>query len=154
MRSTAHQQHRPAVTLAVAPIGPSRTVRLTIAPMSKLLNPLIARLAGRRFFPMAQIHHVGRRSGKHYVTSVGARINGDVALVPLTFGNRSDWARNVMAAGRCSITIQGRSYEAKRPQLIDWGDDAKPLVRTTFGRLQPLGFRLLGIKQFMRLQIA
>src|SRR2546421_891560 len=63
-----------------------------------LLVMLMVRLAGRRFFPMAQIHHVGRRSGKAYVTPTSAQIHGDVLLIPLTFGNRSDWSRNVRAA--------------------------------------------------------
>jgi hypothetical protein len=37
--------------------------------MTKVLNPLIVRFAGRRRFPMAaQIQHVGGRSGKAYVT--------------------------------------------------------------------------------------
>jgi deazaflavin-dependent oxidoreductase (nitroreductase family) len=151
--SSPAQPHRPNITPAMAPIGPSIVVKLMVAPMSRMLNPLVGKLAGRRHFPMAQIHHVGRRSGNHYVTSVGARVNGDVVLVPLTFGNRSDWARNVIAARGCSIRLRGRSYQAVQPHLIAWGD-SKPLVRATFGRLQPLGFRLLGIKQFMRLQIS
>ena len=46
----------------------------------------------------AQIHHVGRRTGTPYVTSVGARVRDGIVLVPLTFGNRSYWARNVYAA--------------------------------------------------------
>src|ERR1700730_3591076 len=110
--SSPAQPHRPNITPAVTPIGPSIVVKLMVAPMSRMLNPLVGKLAGRRHFPMAQIHHVGRRRGNRYVTSVGARVNGDVALIPLTFGNRSDWARNVVAAGGCSIRLNGRSYQA------------------------------------------
>ena len=60
----------------MSPVGPSRFVRVVMAPMTKMLNPLVATLAGRRHFPMAaQIHHVGRRTGTPYVTSVGARVH-------------------------------------------------------------------------------
>ena len=38
----------------------------------------------------AQIHHVGRRSGKAYVTPATAHVRGDVIVIALTFGNQSD----------------------------------------------------------------
>jgi hypothetical protein len=41
------------------------------------------------------------------VTSVGARLQAGIVLIPLTFGNRSDWARNVRAAGECSVRLNG-----------------------------------------------
>ena len=92
----------------VRPVGPSLVVRLVLAPMTKMLNPLVAALAGRRHFTMAaQIQHVGRRSGKPYVTPVGARVQDGIVLIPLTFGNRSDWASNVRAASDCSVRING-----------------------------------------------
>ena len=82
--------------MTVYPVGPSLIVRVVMTPLTKMLNPVVATLAGRRHFPMAaQIHHVGRRSGKPYVTSVGARVHNGIVLIPLTFGNRSDWVRNV-----------------------------------------------------------
>ena len=85
------------------PVGPTLLVRLVMGPLTKMLNPLVGTLAGRRHFPMAQLNHVGRRTGRTYLTSVGARLSGDVVLIPLTFGNQSDWARNVYAAGQCWV---------------------------------------------------
>jgi hypothetical protein len=50
---------------AIDAIGPSLIVRLVVSPLSKLLNPAVAKLAGRRSFAMvAAVHHLGRRSGK------------------------------------------------------------------------------------------
>ena len=92
-------------------------------PLTKILNPLMVRLAGRPFFPMAQIHHVGRRSGKAYVTPVSARIRGEVLLIGLTFGNQSDWSRNVRAAAGCIVRLGGRTYRATSPELVTWTDD-------------------------------
>jgi deazaflavin-dependent oxidoreductase (nitroreductase family) len=138
---------------AIVPTGPSVIVRLVMSPLSKILNPAVAKLAGRRFFAtVAAIHHAGRRSGNSYVTPVGARVNGDVAIIPLTVGNQSDWVRNVRAAGTCSIRVDGKDHQAVRPQILAWAD-VKPLVRAGFNPLERLVFRLLGMKQFMRLDI-
>src|ERR1700751_1656902 len=62
---------------APGPVAPATIVRVLVRPLTKVLNPLMVRLAGRRFFPMAQIHHVGGRSGKAYVTPTSAHIRGD-----------------------------------------------------------------------------
>ena len=148
------QPHRRTIDPAVVPVGPSLFVRLVMGPMTKILNPVVATLAGRRHFPMAaQIRHVGRRTGTPHVTSVGARVQGAAVLIPLTFGNRSDWTRNVRAAGQCSVRLNGKVYQAVAPQFIDVAHDA-PLIRGAFGPVQRLAFRLLGIQQFMQLQLA
>ena len=138
---------------AIVPTGPSVIVRLVMSPLSKILNPAVAKLAGRRFFAtVAAIHHAGRRSGKSYVTPVGARVNGEVAIIPLTFCNQSDWVRNVRAAGNCWIRAIGKHHHAVRPEILNWAD-AKPLVCATFNPLERMVFRALGIRQFMRLDI-
>ena len=36
----------------------------------RLLNPLMLRLAGRKYWYASVIEHTGRRSGKHYATPV------------------------------------------------------------------------------------
>ena len=135
---------------ALAPVGPAAIVRVLVRPLTKLLNPLMVRLAGRRFFPMAQIHHVGRRSGKAYVTPTSAHVHGDVLLIGLTFGNQSDWSRNVRAAGGCTVRLGGHAYRATSPELITWADD-RALVASAFNPVLRAGFRVLGIRQFMRL---
>jgi deazaflavin-dependent oxidoreductase (nitroreductase family) len=135
------------------PVPPSRFVKIVIGPMTKVLNPLIVRLAGRPHFPMAaQLTHTGRRSGRAYVTPVGARRAGDAVLIPLTFGNESDWSRNVRAAGRCSLRLAGVDYEASAPALVSL-EEAGPHVRAAFGRLERASMRMLGIRQFLRLNV-
>ena len=125
-------------------------MRVLVRPLTKILNPLMVRLAGRRFFPMAQIHHAGRRSGKAYVTPTSAHVRGDVLLIGLTFGNQSDWSRNVRAAGGCTVRLGGHTYRATSPELDTWADD-KVLIASTFNPALRAGYRLLGIRQFMRL---
>jgi len=140
-------------TVAAPPVGPSLLVRVAMRPMTRVLNPLIRKLAGRRHFRMAaEIRHIGRKSGRAYVTPAGAHVSGDVAVIPLTFGNQSDWSKNVRAAGGCSIRADGQDYTATEPELVNRGD-AGPLLRSAFGPMERAGFRLLGIKQYLRLRV-
>ena len=101
---------------------------------------------------MAQIHHLGRRSGKAYVTPTSAHLHGDVLLIALTFGNQSDWSRNVRAAQGCTVRVGGRTYRATSPALVTWADD-RALIASAFNPALRGGFRLLGIRQFMRLHV-
>jgi len=135
-------------------VPPSRFVRIVMRPMTKPLNPLIGRAAGRRHFGMAaQIRHTGRRSGRSYMTPASARISGDVVVIPLTFGSQSDWSRNVRAAGGCSIRLNGRDYDLTQPELLCVAD-VQPLIRSMFSPVQRAAFRMLGIRQVMRLRLA
>jgi deazaflavin-dependent oxidoreductase (nitroreductase family) len=136
------------------PVGPSLIVKIVMRPMTKVLNPLIVKLAGRRHFHMAaQIRHVGRRSGRTYTTPVSARRSGDMVVIALTFGNQSDWSRNVRSAGGATIRIEGENYDLTQPQLMS-REQAKPLVKAAFSPTNRAGFRMLGIKQVMILQVA
>jgi deazaflavin-dependent oxidoreductase (nitroreductase family) len=122
--------------------------------LSKLLNPLVGALAGKRFMPViARIHHVGRRSGKSYMTPTAAHVTGNAIVIPLTFGNRSDWARNVRAAGQCVVQLGGKRYRATRPQFVD-AADAKAVVAESFNAINRLSFRLFGIRQYLLLWTA
>jgi deazaflavin-dependent oxidoreductase (nitroreductase family) len=135
------------------PVGPSPFVKIVMRPMTKMLNPLIVKLAGRRHFGMAaQIRHVGRRSGRTYTTPVSARRSGDIVVIALTFGNQSDWSRNVRAAGGASIRIEGEGYDVKSPQVMSL-QEAKLLVQAAFSPMNRAGFRMLGIKQVMTLRV-
>ena len=98
---------------------PSWFVRVAMGPMTKVLNPAIRKLAGRRHFQMAAlVRHTGRKSGRQYVTPVGAQLTGNTVVIPLTFGTESDWSRNVRAAGGCSIRLGGTDYDAVAPEVV------------------------------------
>ena len=141
-------------THAPAMVRPSRLVAMVMGPLTKVLNPVMVKLAGRRHVMMAaQIRHVGRRSGRTYVTPAGARLTGDTFVIPLTFGNSSDWSRNVRAAGGCEIRLDGTEYRAVQPELAD-RDQARPVLCAAFGPVERVMFRMLGIKQYLLLQRA
>jgi deazaflavin-dependent oxidoreductase (nitroreductase family) len=136
-----------------AVVRPSRFVRVVIGPMTKVLNPVMMRLAGRRHAMIAaQVRHVGRKSGRQYVTPVGAGRVGGTMVIPLTFGNQSDWSRNVRVAGGGTVRLGGVDYPVSSPELADWAQ-AAPFVRTAFNPVMRAGFRMLGIRQFLLLTL-
>jgi len=137
-----------------AVVRPSWLVAVVMGPLTKVLNPVMRKLAGRRHMRMAaEIRHVGRRSGRPYVTPAGARLTGDTFVIPLTFGNQSDWSRNVRAAGGCTIRLEGTEYRAVQPELAD-RNQAAPVVRAAFGPVERAIFLMLGIQQFLLLRRA
>ena len=90
--------------------------RFVLRPMTKILNPLVRKAAGRKHIGwVAQIHHTGGKSGRAYTTPAGARQVGDSIVVPLTFGTGSDWVRNIVAAGGCTIRWKAHDYTTTSP---------------------------------------
>jgi hypothetical protein len=63
----------------------------------------------------AILTHVGRRSGNTYQTPLGAAAYGDGFVLAIFFGADTDWCRNVMAAGTCTLTWKGQTYQLERP---------------------------------------
>jgi len=133
------------------PAYPSPLVRHVVRPMTRVLNPAIRRLAGRRHPALARLEHRGRRSGREYVTPVSAHLTGDTFLVPLTFGDRSDWCRNVLEAGGCSIRWRGRDHRAVNPRVVDRLAMDQGTLRAAFNATERSMFRILGIKRFLLL---
>jgi hypothetical protein len=118
-------------------------------PMTKVLNPLIKKAAGKRHFGMAaQIHHRGRKSGRQFVTPASARPAGDHIVAPLTFGTQSDWCRNVLAAGGCAIRYRGVDYLATDPVVVDRAN-LPPWAVAAFKRRERFLFPVIGIKYFL-----
>ena len=97
MNSQPERVHQGAAG-ALEPVGPSLIVRIVMRPMTKMLNPLIVKLAGRRHFRMAaQIRHVGRRSGRTYTTPVSARRSGDLVA------DRAHLRQSVRLVAECAL---------------------------------------------------
>lgn len=68
--------------------------------------------------------HVGRSSGRTYRTPLEAfPVDGGYIFV-LMYGAQSDWARNVLAAGSATLTIDDREIELVTPRVLtdeaDW----------------------------------
>jgi len=116
---------------------------------ARIFNPLVLSVAGTRLLPLyGVIEHHGRRSGKAYRTPVVVRPTGDGFMVPMPWGERTDWYRNVRAAGECVIRWKGREYPVVQPELID----ASAAARASFSAFQQVMMIRLGIEHCLRLR--
>lgn len=70
-----------------------------------VLNPLMRRAVG--IGPLAEIEHVGRRTGVVRRTPLLAFRRGDTVTVALTYGPDVDWLKNIRAAGRSRLRLGG-----------------------------------------------
>jgi deazaflavin-dependent oxidoreductase (nitroreductase family) len=105
-------------------------------------------LAGTRLLPLyGVIHHRGRRSGKAFRTPVVVRPTSDGFIVPMPWGEGTDWFRNIRAAGGCVIRWKGRDYEMVDPEVM-------PAERAfaEFSATQRKGMERFGIKQVAHLR--
>src|SRR5215472_1495523 len=97
---------------------PSRFNRFVRTVNEHVTNPLLMHWAGRGDFYAAALHHVGRRSGREYVTPVVAKpMAGDRFVIPLPYGEDTDWCRNVIAAGGARLVVSGASMHVVNPRV-------------------------------------
>ena len=64
------------------------------------------------------LHHVGRVSGTAYATPVAIEPFDEGFVIAMVYGRRTDWARNVLAAGRATIDLDGSTFEVDRPEVV------------------------------------
>jgi deazaflavin-dependent oxidoreductase (nitroreductase family) len=115
--------------------------------LSRLVNPVILLFAGTRLFPFyGVIQHRGRRSGLRYRTPVVVGATHDALVVPMPWGEHTDWYRNVRGAGECVIRWKGRDYRVGPPEVID-ADQAT----AAFGAAARAMMRRMGITRCVRL---
>ena len=86
----------------------------------RVFNP-IEILRGRR--PV--LVHVGRSSGTTYRTPLDAHPVPDGYLFIPLYGPRTDWVKNVLAAGEARVSIGGEEIELESPRMVTkrevWG---------------------------------
>lgn len=69
--------------------------------------------------PYALVIHRGRRSGAEYRTPVLGFRWGDAILVALPYGERSDWVRNLLAAGEGVVRQAGKRFPVTEIVVVD-----------------------------------
>ena len=115
---------------------------------SRIFNPLVLRLAGTRWLPLyAVVEHRGRRSGRIFRTPVVARRISDGFMIPMPYGEGTDWYRNVRAANGCRLRWNSREYSCTQPQVVDTAG-----LEQAFGGFQRAAMARLGIRQCLRLR--
>lgn len=92
---------------------------LPIRWLARTVEPVASHLAGSRWFPLwAILRHTGRTSGRTYATPVVGLRTPDGFLIPLPFGDATQWARNLFAAGGGAIRFAGREYRIAEPRVV------------------------------------
>jgi deazaflavin-dependent oxidoreductase (nitroreductase family) len=116
---------------------------------NNVFNRLVLKIAGTRLLPIyGVIEHRGRRSGKLYRTPVVVRPARDGFIVPMPWGEHTDWYRNVKAAGECIIRWKGRDYKMIQPELI-----APARARASFGGITRAVVARFKINHFLHLRL-
>lgn len=92
---------------------------MTLARFNRRVTNRVARRFAGRIPPLANLEHRGRTSGRAYRTPVVLFRDGEDGLViALTYGPGTDWVRNVLAAGGCTIESGGRRVALTEPRLL------------------------------------
>ncbi len=69
--------------------------------------------------PFAMVVHRGRVSGREYRTPVVALRSGRFLIIALPYGDRTDWVRNLLAAGRGGVERLGRLHRVTGVRVTD-----------------------------------
>ena len=113
-------------------------------------GPLALRVAQTGLIPLwAVVRHQGWRSGKRYATPIAIQPTPDGFLLPLPWGEGTDWCRNLRAAGGGVVLWRGADHAVSDPEVIDTAT-ALP----AFNPLMRPIVRLSGIRKFLRVHRA
>jgi deazaflavin-dependent oxidoreductase (nitroreductase family) len=94
------------------------------------------------------VTHVGRTSGRTYRTPLDAHPVDGGYLFVLVYGSKSDWVRNVLAAGHADLTIDGEDVGLTTPRLV--GEDEALAALPPSVKRPP---RLLRITEYLRMDV-
>ena len=124
--------------LALTVLMRLKWVNNKVRRLSKRGAPLARKIAGTRlgslYFNLSSLKHVGRRSGREYVTFLAAYPLGDGFIFALAYGPDVDWCRNIMASGTCTLTWKEHEYALEKPEIIPISEawEAYPLSARLF----------------------
>jgi deazaflavin-dependent oxidoreductase (nitroreductase family) len=134
------------MSIANNAIRPSR--QSLLLGLTRVFNRVVLLLAGTRLLPLyGVIEHRGRRSGKVFHTPVVVRPTGDGFIVPMPWGEGTDWTRNIRAAGGCVIRWKGRDYPMAQPRILDAAN-----ANAVFSGFEQSMMTRFGIRQVMHLR--
>ena len=89
----------------------------SLARLNRRFTNRVARPLAGRIPPFATIAHIGRTSGTAYRTPIMVFRRPDGFLIALTYGEKADWTRNVLAAGAAELELGGKRYAISDPRI-------------------------------------
>ena len=102
-----------------------------VARFNRVINNPIQGAYAWLLPPWAIVLHRGRRSGREYRTPLLAFKRDRTLIIALLYGERSEWLRNLNAAGDGYVIRGGRTLKVGPPRVIDTAD------ATILARLSP-----------------
>jgi deazaflavin-dependent oxidoreductase (nitroreductase family) len=115
----------------------------------RFMNPRQLLVAGKPGAYASIVRHRGRHSGSAYETPVGVVPDGDGFLIALPYGPRTQWLRNVLAAGEAVLVTEGRTIAVDRPEVIPTEE-----VADRFSSTDQRSFRIFATNDCLRLHRA
>jgi deazaflavin-dependent oxidoreductase (nitroreductase family) len=122
---------------------PHWLTRVNLAVTNNLTRPFAGRLP---WFGI--LEHVGRRSGTVRQTPINIFPRGDRYVIALTYGPDVEWLKNIVAAGRCRVRIQGRWIDLAEPRRY------RDRRRRSVPRIVRVALTVLGVDEFVELRRA
>ena len=97
-----------------------RNPRIGTRFMNEVLNPLlVARgISGAGRSELGTLEHVGRRTGTRHLTPIHPVATEDGFRIVVPLGPKSEWARNVIAAGHCRMQLHDTVHDLDEPVLL------------------------------------
>jgi deazaflavin-dependent oxidoreductase (nitroreductase family) len=129
--------------------GKSTFHKISKSRFGRRWNSYVTRPVISRLMRVAVLKHTGRLSGRVYTTPVSARPTVTGFVVPLSFGEKADWYRNILAANGCVIQWKGVEYRLIDPQMISLVE-----ARSAFNFVERWLLPVTGIKQFIQFRHA
>ena len=111
-----------------------------LAVTNRITSRFAARLPG-----FGILTHVGRKSGRVYVTPVNVFRAPEGFLIALTYGRECEWVKNGLAAGGCELETRAVRYQLSASTIVHDPTRRRfpPFVRTVLG--------IIGANDFMQL---
>jgi deazaflavin-dependent oxidoreductase (nitroreductase family) len=110
-----------AAVFAAFVLGWTRDHRLGADVVNRVIDPILlgSRLSGVGRSEIGTLEHVGRKTGTRRLTPVHPVPTEDGFRIVVPIGDRSQWAHNVLAAGRCRLQLHDVVHELDDPILLD-----------------------------------
>jgi len=114
----------------------------SVARFNKVVTNRISSIVAGWLPGFGIVEHIGRRSGHAYRTPVNVFQVPDGMVIALTYGRDTDWVKNVLAAGGCSLQTRGRRIPLTAPRVVHDVNrrSAPPVVRQILAALDVTEF--------------
>jgi len=88
---------------------------------------------------------VGRKTNRPYVTPLVAEPVEGGFVIPLPYGEDTDWCRNLVAAGKGTLHVKGETIVILNPRVVEMAS-----VQDQVRAAQVRNWTRLGLRSFLR----